>query len=62
MKPRYIAHTTGKQPVDDGVIVDIVIRANLPGAFHPMEASFWDWSITGVPGDIIAYRVIEQEG
>jgi hypothetical protein len=68
MKPRYIAHTGKKQPVDDGTIVDVVFPDRM--VVKRKDASHWrafgqDWWIhsdTPLPNDrIIAYRVIEQE-
>jgi hypothetical protein len=70
MKPRYIAHTGKKQPVDDGTIVDVVFSDGIyihrcrAGAFGPEFLDGLDWWLLKDhnPNAIIAYRVIEQEG
>ena len=59
MKPRYIAHTSGKQPVSDGVILECVFSDRAVVGKYP--ARLWRWDAVGDESDIIAYRVIEQE-
>jgi hypothetical protein len=70
MKPRYIAHTGKKQPVEDAAVVSVVFRGG-PGEIGPMTAKYWADGVSNwwVHSDtmhhdehIIAYRVIEQEG
>jgi hypothetical protein len=60
-KPRYIANTSGKQPVDDDVVVVVRLRGHRLRAEDAMPAHCWRWNDTSGHGDIIAYRVIEQE-
>lgn len=68
MKPRYIAHTGKKQPVDDDVIVEVVHRdstvsGNDPAADWADRLNWWVHGEAMNPRcDIIAYRVIENEG
>lgn len=58
-KPRYIAHTSGKQPVRDDVKVVVIFRDRWEGNVFP--ASMFRWGTLGNDADIIAYRVISQD-
>ena len=55
--PRYIAHTSGKQPVGDDERVAVVLRC---GRLNERVAYFFNWRNTGWEYDIIAYRVIKE--
>lgn len=57
-KPRYIAHTTGKQPVGDDVIVEVAFRDGHVITSFP--AKNWVWNPTLCKPTIIAYRVIKE--
>jgi hypothetical protein len=68
MKPRYIAHTGKKQPVDDDVCVEVLFKTgclnnrNNAGWWAGGSENWWIHSATRDPDShIIAYRVIEQE-
>ena len=53
---------TGGQPVSDDIMVDVMFMdGDTDADNNKHSAEWWDWSLTGEPGDIIAYRVIEQE-
>jgi hypothetical protein len=56
-KPRYIDHTSGEQPVDDEVVVEVVF---VMGITATDSADMWCWNHEGNPADILAYRVIEE--
>jgi hypothetical protein len=58
-KPRFIAHTGKKQPVDDHLALEVMFPDSTT-TFGFSER--FRWSKTGKCSDIIAYRVIEQEG
>jgi hypothetical protein len=55
-KPRYIAHTSGKQPTFE--VVQVVYRDGKVGGILP--AHLWRWNKCGNDADIIAYRVIKR--
>jgi hypothetical protein len=59
MKPRYIAHTGGEQPVADDTLVECAFSDEAIAGAGP--ARMWRWDKIGNETDIIAYRVIEQE-
>ncbi len=67
MKPRYIAHTGKKQPVENASQVEVLFRSRRIDNGH--SAGWWsgglyNWWIHGeadfADDDIIAYRIIEQ--
>ena len=57
MKPRYIAHISGKQPVPNGEVVRVEFKngTNMTALSENIM-----WSDKWI-NNIIAYRVIEQE-
>ena len=54
-KPRYIAHTSGKQPVGDDECIDVVLNGGY--IIYSTYATRLRWTKLGNDCDIIAYRV-----
>ena len=59
-KPRYIAHTSGKQPVGDDVKVEVLLSGD-QGRGNTGSACGYNWGQTALKSrEIIAYRVIKE--
>lgn len=50
-------------PVPHDAVVEIFALREIGEPYNNTSrmAGDWDWSIEGVPGDIIAYRVVEAD-
>lgn len=53
----WIEWDTGKCPVDQSSIVEIILRAG--GRSFTGPASLYNWRFNNDSGDIIAYRVVK---
>lgn len=57
----WIPYAGGGCPVDGGVTVEVRLRSGQENVAEDAQAAdYWGWSIYGVGGDIVAYKIVEE--
>jgi hypothetical protein len=57
----WVGFNGGGCPVSEDAVVEVFTKreCDIGWSSWPKRAGDWDWSIEDVPGDIMAYRLVE---